>query len=297
MKSVLLHRLFVEDLLGNGDASFAKRILGHVFAEADGSANKKDDHRFQGVNNAWIRYASRGRTAFRIIYILKDGRVVFYRCGVHSVEDDVTEPLLDTDELVELEVNEDEIENMTRPLSILSSHRPPFIYSALLGRRLIPNKAVYLVSPYIDPTILVRGSRIGQTLDSIKGDGADVIVITCADQVAQFGELHKDLAARGIELVFLPRLHSKIYLFMTDTDRPHATSKTPSLGIIGSSNLTAMGIPTTQDTGNLETNYSVAPSSITELENTVVDFYYRSKDYRTTLVNNNNRKLRTRQKL
>ncbi|MEJ2788355.1 MULTISPECIES: hypothetical protein [unclassified Pseudoxanthomonas] len=293
MKSVLLHRLFVEDILGNGDASFAKRILSHVFAEADGSANNKDDHRFQNVNNAWIRYASRGRTAFRIIYILKDGKTVFYRCGVHSVENEISEPRLDSDELVELEVNEDEVEIMTRPLSILSSHRAPYIYSALLGRRLIPNKAVYLVSPFIDPTILVRGSRIGQTLDSIRGDGAEVIVITCADQVLQFGDLHKDLDARGIDLVFLPRLHSKIYLFMTDTDRQHSTADTPSLGIVGSSNLTAMGVPATPDAGNLETNYSVAPSSIKELENTVVDFYSRAKDYRTTLVNNN-RKLRTR---
>lgn len=294
MKSVLMHRQFVDDLLGNSDAHFAKKIFSHVYAEVDGSANKKDDHRYHGIDDAWIRYASRGRTAYRIIYIVRSGRLIFYRCGQHSVEDEVTEPRFDNDDLVELEVMEDEVENMTKPLSILSSHRQPYVYSALLGRRLIPNKCVYLVSPYIDPTILARGSRIGQTLDSIKGDGAEVVVITCAEQVKQFGSLHKDLDARGIELVFLPRLHSKIYLFLTDTDRPHASAATPSLGIIGSSNLTAMGLPSTPDEGNIETNYAVASSSIKELENVVIDFYYKASDYRTTLVNVNKRRIRTR---
>ncbi|QQP99555.1 hypothetical protein [Lysobacter enzymogenes] len=294
MKSVLLHRQFVNDLLGNGDAHFAKKIFGHVYAEAEGIANNKDDHRYHGIDNAWIRYASRGRTAYRIIYVVRSGRLIFYRCGQHSVEDSVVDPRLESDDLVELEVIEDEVENMTKPLSILSTNRQPYIYSALLGRRLIPNKSVYLVSPFIDPTILARGHRLGQTLDSIRGDGSEVIVITCADQVAQFGNLHKDLAARGIELVFLPKLHSKIYLFLTDTDRQHITAATPSLGIIGSSNLTAMGIPATPDAGNLETNYSVASSSIKDLENVVIEFYSRARDYRTTLVNTNNRRIRTR---
>lgn len=280
----------MDDILGHGDTFFAKKMLAHIHAEVEGSSNRSNDHRYHGVDDAWIRYGSGGKTAYRIIYLLRDGRLIFYRCGNHSVEDDVREPRLEDANLVQLEVVGDEVENMTKPLSILSSHQQPSIYSALLGRRLIPNKTVYLVSPFIDPAMLVRGSRIGQTLDSMKGDGAEVFVITCADQVSAFDLLHKDLGARGIELVFLPRLHSKIYLFITDTTRAHRTASTPSLGIVGSSNLTARGIPTTLDAGNLETNYTVATSSIKELENVAEEFYLSAMDYRQALVKTNNRK-------
>lgn len=294
MKSVFVHRQFAADLLENGDPTFAKRMFSQLVDELDGSVNKKNDHRFEGIEDAWIRYASRGRTALRIIYLVRQGRTVFYRCGVHSVEDRVSPPTLNDDTVFELALAEEDVEIMAKPLSIISSYRQPYIYSALLGRRLIPNRSVYLVSPFIEPSLLSRGTRIGQTLDSIRSSGAEVVVISCAEEVSKFAEFHRELEARDIELVFVPKLHSKIYLFITDNAFEHFTAQTPSLGIVGSSNLTASGIPATPETGNIETNYAVDVTSIGALESVVMDLYYRGKDYKTTVTSAKSRKYPTR---
>ena len=279
MNRLRLHRLFVEDLLGHGDASFPKRVLKHIFDEFSGVSNSMNDHRYHGVPDAWIRYLSRGNTAYRIIYINDGGERIFFRCGNHDVEDEV-QPPGDLASVVEIEVVDDEIEEMTGPLTFLSNHRRPLLYGALLRRRLIPNKSVYLISPYIDPTMLYRGSRVGKVLDAICADGADVKVISSAERVWEFERLWKDLEARGIEMVFLERLHAKIYLFVTDHDHYHHLSTTASLGVVGSSNLTKKGISDEMTKGNLETNYSVAESNIAGLEEIAQEYYFQALEFR-----------------
>lgn len=282
MKSIRLHERFVEDILSSDDAGFIKRVLNQVFSEFLGSANRKNDHRYRNIENAWIRYVSRGNTAYRIIYLTAGNEMTFYRCGEHSIEDALAAPNTNDQTVLAVEIDRGAVEEMTKPLSILANDKPPYIYAALLGRRLIPNKSVYLVSPYISPDTLARGTRLGQTLDSIVGDGAEVVIITAAEEVEKFRIAQNDLKARKIELVFLPKLHSKIYLFITDSTHSHATASVASLGIIGSSNLTNRGVAVTPADGNLETNYTVSPSSIPELEEVVLNFYCRGKDYRTT---------------
>lgn len=283
MPSVTLHRRFVQDLLSTDDKGFVNRILKHIFDETNGDANKKNDHRYDGVDGAWIRYASSGRTAYRIIYLRRDDQLIFWRCGYHSVEDRLSRPTLGPDELIDINVSDEEVIEVTKPLTVLATHRPPHIYSAVLGRRLIPNKSVFLVSPFIEPSVLARGSRIGQAIDSMVIDGAEIIVISAAERVRDHDKLHRDLQARGIELVYLPKLHSKIYLFITDSDRGHVSARTPSLGIVGSSNLTLSGVPSSPGDGNLEVNYTVDPGSIEVLESIVTEYYVRSRDYPATL--------------
>lgn len=281
MQKIKLHQDFVSDLLSHGDASFAKRIIKHLLEESIGTVNISNDHRYRDIPNAWIRYVSRGRTAYRIIYIRDSEGIMFYRCGSHSVEDRLEPPMSSSEsgnELV-LEFDNKDIESMTKPLSIVTNHKVPLIYSALMGRKLIPNKAVYLVSPFIDPDVVARGNRLGQVLDSIQRGGTEIIVITAAEKVGVYETLWKDLKNRNIELVFLPKLHSKVYLFVTDTSVAHETSKVPSLGIIGSSNLTKPGIATEPTKGNMESNYTVHESSIDQLEKLVIEYYFKSMDY------------------
>jgi hypothetical protein len=283
MRKIILHRQFIADLLDADDKSFITRVIKGVFAESTDTANDRNDHRYGGVSNAWIRYVSRGRTAYRIIYLKQDGRTIFWRCGQHSVEDRLLPPLVTEDQLSEVELTEDDTQEMPKPLTLITTHRYPLLYSAILGRRLIPNKKVYLISPFIDPSILLRGTRIGQTLDAMVADGAEVYVITGADQVRRCDLLYKDLLLRDIELTFLPKLHAKIYLFITNEEIRHITARTPSLGIIGSSNLTSCGVPNEVGQGNLEVNYAVDTTSIGNLEDIVVDFYCRSQSYGTAI--------------
>ena len=41
----------------------------------------RDDHRFHGIEDAWIRVVSRGNTAYRVIYIRRGRDVYLYRAG------------------------------------------------------------------------------------------------------------------------------------------------------------------------------------------------------------------------
>ena len=115
------------------------------------------------------------------------------------------------------------------------------------------------------------------------GDGAEVVIISAIDQVEKFGGLYKDLKSRGIDFVFLPKLHSKIYLFITNTEYRHRAAETPSLGIIGSSNLTKSGIPSKTGEGNYETNYTVSEKSVRLLEDIVIDLYMKAFDFHSAV--------------
>jgi Cdc6-like AAA superfamily ATPase len=61
------------------------------------------------VKDAWIRYVSRGRTAYRIIYIKHDDSIYLYRAGDHSIEDRLAKPkkLDNTIQVKEVKVEHD----------------------------------------------------------------------------------------------------------------------------------------------------------------------------------------------
>jgi len=279
MNRVYIYKKFFDDIIGHGDATFARRIVSCIRDEVAGSANVANDHRYEGIENAWIRYVSRGQTGYRIIYIKDDGNTLFYRCGSHDVEDRLRGPS-DNDDVVALDILDDEKGEMTKPLTILSNHETPLLYGAILNRKLIPNKNVYLISPFIDEDLLYRGTRMGGVLDAMVRDGAEVVIITSTNNLIKFEKLWRDLEARRVEVMFLRELHSKIYLFITNSDYDHDTANTPSLGIVGSSNLTKYGVSEELHKGNYETNYSVAEQSIDDLERTAMKYYMQSLDYR-----------------
>lgn len=278
-KTIRVYKSFIEDIVSHGDASFAKRVVGHLNDVFEGNENKSNDHRYNGIDNAWIRYLSRGKTAYRLIYLKQGGYDVFYRCGSHSVEDNLAVPT-DTNEVVNLELSSEKSAEDTVSQTIYTNHKAPIILSAFTGRSLIPHKEVFLISPFIDPTILYRGSKVGQVLDKMKSDGTDIKIVTSLDSLDKFDEIWQNLDARNIELAFLPKLHSKIYLFMTNEYHHHHLSSRPSLGIIGSSNLTKRGIAEKLGDGNYETNYSVSDKSIEKLYDLAIDHYARAIDFR-----------------
>src|SRR3954449_2651005 len=83
---------FIADLQAESDANFARRVFLKLF-EGDGSFRPDiNDHRYHGIEGAWIRYVSQGRSAFRVIYIKKGDEIFLYRAGQHSVEDNLAPP-------------------------------------------------------------------------------------------------------------------------------------------------------------------------------------------------------------
>ena len=279
MSKVLLHKSFLEDVAESKDAKLVHRAFLSVVSELRGAPKNSKDHRYKGIGGAWIRHLSGGKTAFRLIYIRDGANTIFYRCGQHSIEDNLNEPDLSPELITELELDETDFEEMTLPKTFLSNHTQKLTLTALVGRRLIPNKEVWIVSPFLSEEILRRGSTLGRVLDSIATDGTSVTVITALDQVSSYGRITTDLSTRNIDVVFVPDLHSKIYLFLTDETNTHKTAQTPSLGIIGSSNLTNSGVAAERGRGNMETNYTVPTESIPELTDLVHNYYIYGLDY------------------
>lgn len=250
---------FISDLQQQADANFGRRVFAKLF---DGNGRFRidvNDHRYNGIENAWIRYVSQGSTAYRVIYLREGDRVLLYRAGPHSIEDNLSQPpsvipaayALESDLPFTSEPNEEE--SLGR---FISSLRTPHLSQMVLSRRLIPHKEVVLVSPFISQSLLIRTAKLGRLLDNLVEDGTKVSLITLppkADDLSFFS----DLEARGIELLFHPRLHAKLYVFCVDHARVSHGRNYDDLIIVGSANLTERGFGATRDVGNEELCYEI----------------------------------------
>ena len=261
-----LHSDFIGDLVQIGDAAFAGRALRKCFDDRGRFIDRaKEDHRYHGIDDAWIRKISRG---MRIIYIRNGEEVTLYRAGQHSVEDNLPAPAhLDGIFVGESDMehalnagpgqavrrfagrstaggrSEVEVEHGLGRGRLLYNHAERFLYGNLLGRRFLPHKDVYLVSPYLSPSLLRSTHPFGQMLDELIEGGATVWLVTkpplSADDLAPYN----DLEARGLNVFFNSSLHAKIYAFILN--RPllkPAQSGANDFVALGSANLTFSGV-------------------------------------------------------
>src|SRR5450755_1328390 len=83
---------FLDDLKSAIHPDFVTRVLDSLVDKAGRFKPDRNDHRYSGITDAWIRYASAGKTAFRVIYIRQSDSVFVYRAGFHSVEDQLAAP-------------------------------------------------------------------------------------------------------------------------------------------------------------------------------------------------------------
>lgn len=281
MPAVNLLPSFISDLQKQSDANFARRVFMKLF-DGDGDFREDgNDHRYHGIPNAWIRYISRGTTAFRVIYIRDGSDVHIYRAGPHSVEDNLVGP-----KALSLKVLASSGENPAlsggaassaiagAPASapepdigrLICSLRTPTLQQAILARSLQPHRDVTLVSPYLSLELLARTAKLGRMLDRQLEDGSRVTLITRPpnpDSLAPFN----DLEARGVALLFHPRLHAKLYSFKAAPERarPYASPLTDMI-VLGSANLTASGFAGTRESGNEELSYSIPLVGADEVE-------------------------------
>ena len=109
MSEIKLHRRFIEDLNGLKDGTHFRQIILAVLDQISGEHNNKNDHRYKGVKDAWIRYVSRGNTALRIVYFQREEGIIFYRGGTHDIEDSVSKPSLTVNDLVDIDSLETEV--------------------------------------------------------------------------------------------------------------------------------------------------------------------------------------------
>lgn len=243
---------FIADLQNHGDANFAKRVLQKVI---DGTELRPDgkDHRYQGIQGAWIRYVSRGNSAYRVIYVRQGSDVFLYRAGEHAIEDHLTAP----DDLTGLPVQsysgtsaattQQYAWQQAQAPTALQPNRSPFLKNfstrylkaALLSRRLVPHKCVTLISPYLSVELFEMSNIFGKMLFDLMGSGTEVTLITKPPNPKDIGVFER-LEQRNMKLHFHETLHAKIFIF--ELDEGHSRAHDEPIAILGSANLTNSGL-------------------------------------------------------
>jgi hypothetical protein len=265
---VSLHTDFVGDLIEISDAKVASRVLRKLFDKGGKFiVQAKDDHRYDGIKHAWIRYVSQGGPAFRVIYTKNDDNVLLYRVGPHSIEDNLAAPTAAAEyqvvqdavlaamtaapgnrysvaEMARAQAAADDLPSAepAKDMRLFHNHADRFLYGSLLGRRFLPHRDVYLMSPYLSLDLLRPTHAFGQMLDELVEGGATVWLISRPPKATDL-LFYEQLSARNINVFFCEDVHAKVYAFILNRDELKPTqSAHKDLIVVGSANLTWSGI-------------------------------------------------------
>ncbi|MFC2006549.1 phospholipase D-like domain-containing protein [Chloroflexota bacterium] len=249
---------FINDLRESDDNRFIRQVLNHVL-EKDGSfISDADDHRYEGIEDAWIRYVSRGKTAFRVIYLKKDDLVYLYRAGTHSVEIEVKEPKhLD----ISIPLEKAGLRQTTYiPRDIgyfLKTLEPRFLNKEILSMYHVGHKEILLVAPFVSLEILDKFHHFGRFLDKAIEEGTEISLVTKPPGNPELAR-YQELDERCIFVYFLQNLHTKLYIFdINPSTVPDYCRDMTSTVIMGSSNLSKQGLSLDDDMSSEELCYRV----------------------------------------
>ena len=252
--ALYFYKQFLIDLTTVGDANCARRILSKVIDRQGEFSAGSEDHRYDGIDDAWIRYVSVGGPAFRVIYIRKGPDVFLYRAGPHSIEDNLPRPKASAEvvpvvpaaDLLNAQYTMSEVGAMSAPaLGIfLQNYKGELIRTRVLGRRFIRHKEVILVSPYVGFGLFTVYSPFGKVLYDFLEEGADVVLITRPPASMEELKFFERLEADGIVIFFNPLLHAKLLIFDVDETafQSEELARAQRMALVGSANLTKEGL-------------------------------------------------------
>lgn len=303
---VLLLPQFIVDLQTCEDADFARRILKNTILRNGDFRNDGDDHRYHGVAGAWIRYVSRGKSAYRVIFIRSGTNIYLYRAGKHAIEERLGAPrdeafdaalsLAEAEPHVARVIDEIPIQPTEAPAELaanrfLRNNPSQDINRAIFSRRNLPHRDIWLVTPFVTPELLLPTAKFGKMLFDQAEDGASIVLITKLPKNQNIKWLEQ-LEERNVSVFIYPRLHSKLYCFVLDENRKYARglpdpAKLSSLLLLGSANMTAAGLALSRDKWNEELCYLVPDSEIGHIETYVAELTmhgYALKEVRSLLA-------------
>ena len=281
---------FIADLQGRADAHFARRVLQKALRPNGDFRPDKDDHPYRGIDGAWVRYVSRKRTAYRVIYIRRDANVYLFRAGLHSVEDQLASPSAGALEAA-VQVGEAEPEVAAAiaampardapqaaapPVNRFRRNMPaPQINREIFSRRNLPHKDIWLVTPFVNGDLFAPTAAFGKLLLDQVEDGASVVLFTAPPKDKKIGWMEK-LAERHVDIFVYPRLHTKLYCFVFDENRRYETGlresdRCSSLILLGSANLTSAGMALGDGRCNEELCYSVPEADVGFVEGYIAE--------------------------
>jgi len=101
-------------------------------------------------------------------------------------------------------------------------------------------KKIFLASPFYEPSYLTEKHPFGRFIFRAKDDCTDInIVVKEMDDTTL--PVFEKLQKSGINCFFYPRLHTKLYVFETDSSLHSKYARTDSTAILGSANMTSRG--------------------------------------------------------
>jgi len=261
---VFLTPKFLDDLREADDHRFVRRVLQQVNGD-DGEFRKgQNDHRYHGIKNAWIRYVSRGSTQYRLIYLLFGDSVYLYRAGLHSIEDNLSAPTgfegsIEVSNVV-IEAQAPREKQTWDPSQFdngefLKTTQETMLKKVVQGLFHVGHVDIFLISPFVSEETISRRSAFGQFLDRAVEDDTNVWLVTRPPQPARL-DFYRSLEERDFAVFFYKQLHSKLYLFDIKTESLNKYNKDmTTTAIVGSANLTEMGLALTSELSNEELCY------------------------------------------
>lgn len=284
---------FLQDLRDAEDAKFLRRVLDQIIDKSNSFKRDQNDHRYHGIEDAWIRYISGGRTAYRLIYIQRNDDVFLYRAGAHSIEDRLSAPRsldgLPVRDVMSIERNSTLTGGAQGGAQIsgdlLKTSQPMMLSKVILGLTFVGHREIFLVSPYLSQGLLDRQAPFGRFLDKAIEERAAIVLITKPSEKFDW-MFYEALESRGIMVHFHAKLHTKLFVFDIDETTLSAYNRDVTrTAILGSANLTDMGFSLGGEGGNEELCYRLPSAQFYEarehaywLMNQSVDFVtYRNR--------------------
>ena len=139
---------FIEDLKELDNIKTLARVMDKLFDTKFNFKDNRDDHRYGGVKDAWIRDISKGSTAYRSIFIKKNDEIYLYRTGTKKIEENLVAPDLTgtvfqmTDLKVQIGNKINEFKNSGK---LLKSPNPSELYDEIMKFSHIPLKEIWIV--------------------------------------------------------------------------------------------------------------------------------------------------------
>ena len=293
--SVYLLPDFIADLQDHANPNFARRVLKKTLRPDGNFRWDAEDHRYEGIDDAWIRYVSRQHTAYRVIYLRIGDNIYLFRAGEHSIEDRLAAPTVGAVEAavpitkagpkvaaaVEAMRTLEMPQAPDRPINRFKRNVPiPQINRVILSRRNLPHKDIWLVAPFIHADLFTPTAILGKLLLDQVEDGASVALITAPPKDKNIDWMEK-LAERHVHIFVYPRLHTKLYCFVFDENRRYEPGlrdgdRYSSLILLGSANLTAAGMALGEGRFNEELCYVVPEDEVGYVESYVTELMMRA---------------------
>jgi len=284
---VFLTPTFINDLKNSGDARFIRQVLNHTIDNDGNFTSNAYDHRYNNIDNAWIRRVSGGKTAFRVIFIQNEKGIYLYRAGTHQIEDKLSPPTsLDGSNPIQQTKTKSKVRVTIQNLGVLlQTLEPMFLNKEIVAMYHIAHKEIILISPYLSFDILDRFHHFGRFLDRAIEEQTEISLITRPPEEEGALDFFRQLDERSIFVYFSEKLHAKMYFFdINQRKTPEYLREMPSSVIIGSANLTKSGICFSDEKLNDELCYKLPLEKHGEAYAYAKKLIKRSVDYRTYIL-------------